>query len=198
MSASEAINKYIRVVLGSEPLNESAYNRAVDALYEYNQLFREEEGAADEWIYTLSAESRRDLGKLFGAVKRFISDIIYAKTSKAGDSERDAAVNLALMWPGSYDIVNDPKFSPSRWSEELYPSIEHPDEVEKQISITTRSHDLDTKSDRMDSLVSAVKSKPGVDKDVMKVLVIQAELINQLLREQSELQRRLERMENRL
>jgi len=185
------INKYLNVET-NELFTEQQYSIAVANLVEYNKLFRNSDKASDEYVYTLDETDRKNLIKLFGAVKKFVTQIVCDNTGRYGDSEKDIIVNLSLMWPLSYSIVISDDFQPYAWFAELYPIIAHSDVVEDEIKKRNRSIiGLSSKLKNMNNLLTkintasssesvSIKSLSNTNKDIIQLLNIQTELIKHL------------------
>jgi hypothetical protein len=83
-------------------------------------------------------------------------------------------------------MIYGPDFRPSKWSEELYPIIDHADTLEEKVRERNKTTDLATKLRLLNERTAKIRNKAGVDKDILQLLTIQSELINHLFNRPSE------------
>ena len=154
------LNEFLESV-SDKQFSRDEYEWSVAYLEDYNELFRRNKKQADEWASKLSPRIRKDLGRLFKAVKYLTLEHIYESSpSISGDSARDAAVTLALRWPSSLTAIVNPKTNFREWADEVYPSIEHVEEITVKSKSKNQAADLEAKLHLLNSRTAKIKSDP--------------------------------------
>lgn len=170
-------------------LNLTEYFKAAQTLKRYNYYVRQHQDKFEDnvrFLAGLSQKERQDLYQLFNLAKKIVTKALEdISVDPHGPPGRDIAVNLALKWPKTLEIVKSSEFyeDPGSYHIELYPLLNSPDWVEKEIAKYNQRVNFSSKLADLNSLNNRISEDATVSSDVKRALKIQTDLIEQLSRQ---------------